>query len=374
MTHRIVVLGGGYAGMAVANRVARRVEGADVVVVNERERFVERVRLHQVAAGQEAAEYPLANRLRNGARLVVGRARGLDLDGHEIDLGHERLRYDTLVYALGSRAAQAPDEALTLATWEAAQDAAKRVADLAAERGVLAVVGGGLTGIEAATEFAESHPGLRVRMVSEADPGAWLSPRGQAHVRRVFDRLGIEVVAGAPVSDVRDGAVVLAGGRTVGAGLVVACTGFTVPGLARDAGLTVDGGGRVRVDATLRSVSHPDVYAVGDAAVVTMPSGQELRMACATGLPMATVAGNAIAARLTGREPGRLRFRFFNQCVSLGRRDGLIQFVAADDSPHRMVLTGRAAARYKEAVVRGALWFTANAGPYRPVRRRPVAA
>ncbi|MET0135727.1 MAG: oxidoreductase, partial [Kibdelosporangium sp.] len=109
----------------------------------------------------------------------------------------------------------------------------------------------------------------------------------------------------------------------------------------------------VLVDDHLRSVSHPDVHAVGDAAALRHPNGQELRMACATGLPSA----QHLARVLAEKRAGPLRFRYFNQCVSLGRRDGLIQFVRADDSPVERVLTGRAAALYKEAIVRGTVIF-----------------
>ena len=77
-------------------------------------------------------------------------------------------------------------------------------------------------------------------------------------------------------------------------------------------------------------------------------------MACATGLPAAAHAVRSIAARLAGREPKPLRFRYINQCISLGRNDALIQFVRGDDSPRDAVLTGRAGARYKEAIVRSA--------------------
>ncbi|OLT46918.1 hypothetical protein BJF85_00080 [Saccharomonospora sp. CUA-673] len=378
MGRRIVVIGGGYAGATAANRIARRVDGAEVVLVNERDTFVERVRLHQVAAGEDVAAMSLRERLRPGVSVVVARVRAIDLDRRELDLeptqgtatqgtGPDVLRYDTLVCAVGSTAAPAPDAAIPLASAEDAGQARGRIAELAGERGTVAVVGGGLTGIEAATEIAERWPSLSVRMVSDTEPGPGLSTRARTHVRAVFDRLGIHVVRGAVV-DVDDGRVRLAGGGTVGAGLTLTCTGFAVPPLAEAAGLAVDEVGRVRVDETLRSVSHPDVYAVGDAAAPELPSGRMLRMACATALPMGGAAGTAIAAALAGRDPGGLRFRYVNQCVSLGRRDGVIQLVDADDRSRRAALTGRVAARYKEAVVRGATWFSAHPGPYRPIR------
>lgn len=78
-------------------------------------------------------------------------------------------------------------------------------------------------------------------------------------------------------------------------------------------------------------------------------------MACATGLPSGHHAARAILARRAGREPKPLHFRYFNQCISLGRRDGLVQFVRTDDTPVEAVLTGYPAALYKETIVRGTI-------------------
>ncbi|MGO4613698.1 hypothetical protein AB4305_05205 [Nocardia sp. 2YAB30] len=71
-------------------------------------------------------------------------------------------------------------------------------------------------------------------------------------------------------------------------------------------------------------------------------------------LPTGKYAADAAVARLRGVEPRPLRFRYLVQCLSLGRRDALLQFLHADDSPRRTVLTGRIAARVKEGIVRGA--------------------
>lgn len=76
--------------------------------------------------------------------------------------------------------------------------------------------------------------------------------------------------------------------------------------------------------------------------------------ACATGLPAAQQAVRALLARRDGKDPKPFRFRYVNQCISLGRRDALVQFVDRYDVPKESVLTGRLAALYKETVVRGA--------------------
>ncbi|OLF19643.1 oxidoreductase [Actinophytocola xanthii] len=365
-----MVVGGGYAGQLAANLAARRTSGR-VTLVNERDRFVERVRLHQVAAGQRVREHALADLLRGtGARLVVDRVTRIDPRTRTVELAAgEPLRYDTLIYAAGSRAdlASVPgaaEHAFGLADVEQTV----RLRERLARGGTVSVVGGGLTGVEAATEIAESHPRVAVRLLTDGVLGAGLSARGRRHLARVCARLGVEVREGARVVEVLPDGVALAGGAHLAADTVVWATGFTVPRLAAESGLAVDEHGRLLVDDTLRSVSHPDVYGVGDAAAVRRSNGQELRMACATGLPTGQWAVRVIGARQAGRAATPLRFRYINQCVSLGRRDGLIQFVRADDSPREAVLTGRLAALYKELVVRGAL--LAQRHPWLPTAPR----
>jgi hypothetical protein len=88
---------------------------------------------------------------------------------------------------------------------------------------------------------------------------------------------------------------------------------------------------------------------------------------------MAWQAADAIAARLTGREVPEVSLRYLNQCISLGRRDGIIQFVTADDRAKRWFITGGAAARYKELVCRGAAWSVAHPTLRLPTRRRRLS-
>lgn len=357
MTEHIVVIGAGYAGLAAA-KLAARWTGARVTLVNERDRFVERVRLHQVGAGQRLRDLPLADLLRGtGVELVVDRVTDIDLEARKVRLTGGALGYDRLVYALGSRADLTVPGAAEHAHSVATLEDARRLAGALATARAVAVVGGGLTGVEAATELAEARPDLDVLMVTGDGVGAGLSARGRRHLRRVFDRLGVRVRDHAAVAEVRADGLVLDTGELLPADAVVWTAGFRVPDLAREAGLAVDARGRVLVDQTLTSVSHPEVLALGDAAAIRRPDGLELRMACATSLPTTRQAVRNLARRLAGRAPKPLRFRYHVQCVSLGRRDGLIQFVHADDSPRELVLTGRAAARAKELVVRGTVAF-----------------
>lgn len=317
----VVVLGAGYAGLLAALRLAPH---ARVTLVSPEPHFTERVRLHEHAAGRAEVTHPLRELLRGtGVAHLAARATGIDPAGRAVSLDDGReLRYDRLVHALGSRTVAPGERAFTL---ETTAELHKRLLD---DPGRLVVVGGGLTGVETAAEIAEAHPAWRVRLVTRGEIGPGLSARGRAHVRAVLTRLGVRVEEGHPVATPEE----------VDADAVVWAASMTPnTGPAARAGLALDAAGRIRVDAALRSVSHPEIYAAG---------------ACATALPTASHVATCLIDEARGREPRPLDFRYLVQCVSLGRRDGLIQSVRADDSPRELVLTGRAAAWVKERVVR----------------------
>lgn len=389
MQHRIIVLGAGYAGASAAGRLARRLHRDDVslTLVNAEPDFVERVRNHELATGRELPHRPLTDLLAGtGVELEVARVTAVDVDrkvvtvtgdtGGTGDSGAEELAYDTLVYALGSRwndrgVPGAAEHAYEIAGRAGALRVRDRLAGLTAGQPVV-VVGGGLTGLEAATEIAESRPDLDVTLAASDGLGDWLSPKGRAHLWAVFARLGITARENAKVTAVEEGRVVTADGTVLPSALTVWTAGFAVHPIARATTLEVGDTGQIVVDGTMRSVSHPDVYAVGDAALVQGPGDKPLRMSCATGTPTAWQAADAIAARLTGGKLPHVPLRYFNQCVSLGRKDGLIQYVTADDRAVNAALTGRFAALYKELICKGAAWGVAHPTVGLPSRRRRI--
>ncbi|GAA4305138.1 FAD-dependent oxidoreductase [Streptomyces venetus] len=382
MEHRIIVLGAGYTGAIAAGRLARRLHREDVAItlVNAEPDFVERVRMHQLATGQDLRPRPFREMFAGtGVELKLGRVTGVDVERRSVAVtgedGAEELEYDTLVYALGSGwndqgVPGTAEYAHEIAGRPGALRLRERLARLDAGQTVV-VVGGGLTGVEAVTEIAESRPDLDVALATRGELGDWLSDKGRAHLRKVVDGLGITVHEHAVVTGVEADRVTTADGTSLPAAVTVWTTGFAVHPIARATALEVTGTGQIVVDRTMRSVSHPDVYAVGDAALVAGPGDKPLRMSCASGVPTAWQAADAIAARLTGGKIPTVPLRYFNQCVSLGRRDGLIQYVTADDRSVRAALTGRFAALYKELVCKGAAWGVAHP-VLTPTRRRRV--
>ncbi|MEV4020810.1 FAD-dependent oxidoreductase [Nonomuraea angiospora] len=392
MKHRIVVLGAGYTGAVAAGRLAKRLRREDVAItlVNAEPDFVERVRMHQVATGQHLKPRPFSEMFAGtGVELRLARVTGVDVDRKTVTVtdveatgstapasGAEELPYDTLVYALGSRwnAQGVPgtaEHAYEIAGRPGALRLRERLARLDAGQSVV-VVGGGLTGLEAATEIAEARPDLDVALAARGGLGDWLSPKGREHLRKVFGKLGITAYEHTAVTGVEADRVTTADGKAIPAAVTVWTTGFAVHPIAKATALEVTGNGQIVVDGTMRSVSHPDVYAIGDAAMVMGPGDKPLRMSCASGTPTAWQAADAIAARLTGGKLPNVSIHYFNQCISLGRKEGLIQYVTADDRAVQAVLTGRLAAVYKELICKSAAWGVANPTLGLPTRRRRV--
>ncbi|MFF3528212.1 NAD(P)/FAD-dependent oxidoreductase [Streptomyces rubiginosohelvolus] len=382
--HRVVVIGAGYTGASAAGRLARRLRGEDVSItlVNAEPDFVERVRMHQLAVGQPLRPRPFDEMFAGtGVELRLGRVTGIDVDRRTVTVtgadGPSDLEYDTLVYALGSAWNTQGVPGTTEHAHEiAGRDGALRLRDrlaALAPGSPVTVVGGGLTGVEAATELAETRPDLDVSLIARGGLGDWLSPKGARHLQKVFSNLRITAHEHTTVTAVHADRVTTPQGE-IPAAVTIWTTGFAVHPIARATTLETGDTGQIVVDATMRSVSHPDVYAIGDAALVAGPGDKPLRMSCASGIPTAWQAADAIAARLTDSKLPTISARYFNQCISLGRKEGLIQYVTADDRAVSAALTGRLAALYKELVCKGAAWGVANPTMGLPTRRRRVAA
>ncbi|MBU2666017.1 FAD-dependent oxidoreductase [Actinoplanes bogorensis] len=353
----ILVLGAGYAGLAAAANLAGRTKRRDdvrVTVVNGSGRFTERLRLHSTAAGNATAGFELRElAAKAGIEFVEGWVTSVDAGGREVRLDDGRsLSFDTLVWALGSAAdtSEVPGAAENAYTLDSRADAEALAAKLGGRQEVV-VCGTGLTGVETAAEIAERHPGSTVHLVGRDQPGASLTPEARAYLRAALTRLKIQVHSGAEIRKVTAHAV-----DDLAADVIVWTAGTRVSPMAAAAGLTVDARGRIVTDPSLRSVSHPHVYAVGDAAAVRQKYGL-MHGTCQGGMPTGVHAAASIARELDGRAPQEFRFGYYHAPISLGRRDAVVQFTRADDSPRRAFLTGRAAVWYKETVT-SAPWPT----------------
>ncbi|OLT06550.1 pyridine nucleotide-disulfide oxidoreductase [Pseudonocardia sp. CNS-004] len=346
--HRVVVVGGGYAGTLAANRLHMR-DDVDVTLVNPRPTFVDRIRLHQFVAGSGEATADYGSLLAAGIQLVVDSATRIDTAARTVRLASGRdLGYDYLIYAVGSTAAVpasmpgAAENAVSMVEWESARRLRDTLAELPPEAPVT-VVGGGLTGIETAAELAER--GLRITLVCGGMLAPSLSTSTRRSVSRWLSRHGVTVVEAAEVTEVRSDAVVLADGDVRRCAVTIWAAGFGVPELAAASGLRVDEIGRLLTDETLTSVDDDRIVATGDAAA---PSGQPLRMSCQAAGPLGAQAADTVLSRIAGTEPAVIDFAFTGACVSLGRRGAVRQFARKDDTAVNVYVGGRIAAAHKE--------------------------
>lgn len=344
--HRVVVIGGGYAGTVAANHL--RIRGdVDISLVNPRPTFVDRIRLHQFASGTGDATVDYGTLLGEGIDLVVDTATRIDTEDRRVLLASGRaLDYDHVIYAVGSVAAipavtGAAEFAFPIAEFEEARRLRARLEELPLDAPIT-VVGGGATGIETAAELAEQ--GRRVTLVCGGGLMPSLSAPGRRYVAKWLARHDVLVLE-TVVTEVRSDAVVVAEGGVRPSAVTVWTTGFGVPELAAASGLRTDGIGRLLTDETLTSIDDDRIVATGDAAA---PSGQPPRMSAQGAAPLGAQAANTVLSRIAGTEPRLLDLALTGTCVSLGRRAGIRQLARKDDTAVNVYISGRAGARIKE--------------------------
>jgi NADH dehydrogenase FAD-containing subunit len=362
-TSRVVILGGGYAGVIATNRFLGSLTDDErsrvkLIVVNPRDGFVERIRLHQLAAGsRRCVTIPLADMLHSEAVLVTGTPEHIDDQARTVRVasaGRELdLPYDYLVYAVGSMAA-APipgsrEHAFLLADYDGARNAGEAIA-ACEPRAEIAVVGGGLTGVEAASELPEQRPDGKVTLYCAGTLLSNMRSSARDSIRNVLRRQGVRVIEDAPVAEIKENMIRLGGGDLHPFDVCLVAASFDVPELAAVSGLPTDEHGRLEVDERLRCVSDPRVIGAGDAIVAPATVARHLRMSCAAALPLGAHAAGTLLASLRGTPPPALSAGYILQCVGLGRNNGYIQVVRADDTPRRLHIGGRAGAAIKNMV------------------------
>ncbi|MEQ4305802.1 FAD-dependent oxidoreductase [Plantactinospora sp. B6F1] len=347
--HRVVVVGGGYAGVMAANRLTQR-DDLTVTLINPRPRFVARLRLHQLLGGSHDAVVEYREILAENVRLVVDTVDRIDAAGRSVTLATGgTVDYDYLIYAVGSestdwRTPGAAEFAYPVATLEAAQRL-RSVLAATPPTAAVTVVGAGPTGIETAAELAEQ--GRRVTLVCGGVLGPYLHPQARLKAARQMADLGVTVVdgPGTRVVAVTPDAVQLSGGRRLPSEVTIWTAGFGVPDLAMRSGLSTDAVGRLLTDESLTSVDDERIVAAGDSAA---PSDLPFRMSAYAAGCLGAHAADTVLHRITGERPTSVSVLATAMCISLGRRVGIYQLANRDDIAMRVYLGGRPGAKLKE--------------------------
>lgn len=333
---RIVVMGGGYAGIMAALRIAGRTRKlkTTVTLINALDHFVERPRLHEQATGTNLNGKPIADMLRESkVRFVLGWVKKI-VPGKRLALvdtakGELSIPYDYLVNALGSqvdrRAIPGVSEyAYTLdpygeLTTKALGD---KLTELETQQFKAIIVGGGATGIEMAGQLKDRHPQAGVTLVTQGKAGAFKGTRIQTHLMEALSEQQIDVFEYQKVLEVTSDGIVLDSGF-MRAELVIWAGGFVASPLAKEAGIQVNGRNQMLVDPYLRSLSHPNIVAVGDMASPVEEPGAPMRMALFPALVSGAQAADNIVAAIRGKQPRPLSFAWYGQSIAVGPKDAV---------------------------------------------------
>lgn len=365
--HRVLIVGGGFGGLAAARELGRD-ERISVTLVDRRNHHLFSPLLYQVATGAVSPgdiAQPLRSILRKQANTTVllGQAVGLDPARREVLMSDGGpIAYDSLIVAAGARfsyfgndawAANAPG----LKSLDDATDIRRRIliAFEAAEREhdpdrrrewmTFAIIGGGPTGVELAGALGEiardtlrrdfrsiDTTAARILLIEALDRILPTYPaRQSASARRQLERLGATVRTATRVVDLDDRSVTveMAGGereviptrtRLWAAGVLA---GSFVHAVAVATGAPTDRAGRILVEADLSLPGHPEIFAVGDAAVMPWKVGRAVPGVAQGGIQGGKHAAVAIRHRLAGEPVPPFHYSNRGDVAVIGRLAGV---------------------------------------------------
>src|SRR2546426_2161388 len=353
---RILVLGAGIAGLLFTLRLAGKVarESVQITLIDKSDTFTVRPKLHEFATNQRAFSRPFSQILRKTqVQFLQGRVTSLDPSQHRITVQDQQqqqheLAYDYLVYALGSMTDRQSVPGVAQYAYSlsargpfSASALRETLPEIGARGGQVVVCGGGATGIETAAQVASVYPRIKVSLVTQGSLALSWGKSVADVIRRRLVSLGVEIVDQSTVRAVRQHRVALDQERELEVDLCIWTAGFVVPPQARDAGLAVNERDQILVDPFLRSVSHQEIYAIGDAASpVEDPGVAHVRMSSYTASIMGAHGADCLSAILFGKMPKPLSFGYLAQAIALGRHHAIFFPLSPDDRPRPPYITG----------------------------------
>jgi len=355
---RIVILGGGFGGVAAARRLEKlcgRRPDVEITLVSQNNFFMLTPLLFEACSGRLELRHcaqPIRPTLRR-TRFLEARVERVDPEGRVVHAvggegGTYELPYDHLVVGLGAATNEAliPGSASAM-TFKSMADAlllrnhviecferADAARTSAARRRCLTIVviGGGLVGVELLgelTAFADDvlryYPSIRREELSfhlfEAGPRILpeIDPSLAEVAVRVLRRRGVDLRVSAPVQAIESDRIRLAD-ETIEAGTVVLAAGIVPSAVAAGIPVEHDRRGRIVVDAAMRSRSHPAVWALGDCAAIPGPDGTLYPALAQHAVREGRHVAENVFAAVEGRQPAPFVFRSLGTMASLGHQ------------------------------------------------------
>src|SRR6266516_450437 len=352
----IVVLGAGFGGLTFCQHF--RAPAARVTVVDRTNHYLFQPLLYQVAAaGLSAPEIaqPIRSILshRPNITVLLDQVADFALAGKTVVLQQNRLQYDYLVLALGSCTSYfghleweqfAPglktlDDALRIRSRVLlAFEKAENTSDSAERERLMTmvIVGGGPTGVELAGAFAELARTVLKRDFRRIDPThariilieaapsilAHLPAELAANATAQLKRLGVQVRTSTRVKEIRCGEVELENGEIIRAENILWAAGVSATPLTKKLGVELDRAGRVKVNPDLSLPGHPEVFAIGDMALVLGADGKPVPGVSPAAMQMARHVAEIIAMELSSPHAAvRLPFKYWDKgtMATIGR-------------------------------------------------------
>ena len=374
---RILVLGGGFAGLWSAVGAARKLDELDhgpdaveVALIN-RDAF-HNIRVRNYEADLTPVRVPLDDVLGPvGVQHVEGEVAGIDLAGQAVTVttarGLEILPYDRLVFALGSQLLR-PDvpglaeHAFDVDTYNGAARLNNHIQGLPRRPEspglfTVVVVGAGLTGIEAATEMpGKLHTVLaRAKRMTPfrvilADHNPWVGSDMGEPARPVIEAaltaLEIETRLGIDIASTSPSGMTLRSGEEIPAATVVWCAGMRANPLTQLFPVEADRFGRIPVDEFMRVQGVANVFAAGDVARAMMDDRRASVMSCQHSRPMGRFAGHNVVCDLFGLPMLPLHIAWYVTVLDLGPWGALY----TEGWDRHVVTTGEAAKKTKQVI------------------------
>jgi NADH dehydrogenase len=357
-TPRVVIVGAGFGGLSAARALAGT--PFDVTVIDRHNYHLFQPLLYQVAtAGLSPADIaaPIRGILRGQDNLtvVLATVSGVDTETREVVAEDRRIPFDTLILATGAQhayfghddwAPYAPglktiDDAtylrrrilLAFERAEAEDDPAERRRLL-----TFVVVGAGPTGVEMAGAIAElAHRALamdfhhidprsaRIVLVEAGPrPLAPFDPALSERARASLQQLGVEVRLGAAVTGCSDAAVEL-GDERIGTRTIIWAAGVMASPAGKWLAAETDRAGRVMVKADLSVAAHPNVYVIGDTALVVGADGRPLPGVAPVAKQQGQYVAEVLKAALQGRSSPPFRYRDLGSLATIGRKSAVAE-------------------------------------------------
>jgi NADH dehydrogenase len=366
MTGRILVLGGGFAGLwsALAAARARDMLGADIEITLLSDTPWHSIRVRNYEADLSDTRVALDSVLAPvGMRRLEGTVTGIDIARrivtYEAVHASQEIGYDRLVFALGSRLARPPIPGLSrygfdVDTYEAAMRLNAHIAKLPTGASTVLVVGGGLTGIEAAAEMPAKlrAAGIAAPRVILADHapriGSDMGDEAVPVIEEALQALGVERRGGVSVAAVDARGATLQGGERIEAETVVWCAGMRAHPLTAAFPVERDRLDRLPVDATLKIRGLDTEFAAGDAATFPIDGIHGCVMSCQHGRPMGRFAGHNAVCDLLGQPMLPLSIAWYTTILDLGSWGALY----TEGWERKLVSRGAKAKRTKELINR----------------------